>query len=169
MKKILITVFLLSSFLFVSNSYSQAWLPQPVNSPYFNALEGTWVSEPYEFMGNSGQVDVITCTKILNGQYMEVDVKSSNNNFSYEAKEIITPKSDGSLSGTFYDIFAKGPNPTTYTLSEDGGKLLMTISGGTGSRNVVIDGNTMTQDVTFRMGESSSLPEQKIFITYKKQ
>lgn len=168
MKKI-ISFFFLSAFLLISaKSFSQPWLPQPVNSPLFNAMEGTWVSDPYEFMGNSS-TDVLTFTKILNGQYMQVDLKTTSPGFTYEAKEIITPGTDGSLTGAFYDIFAKGQKTITYTGSQDGNKINIMAVGSNSSRDIVIDGNTMVQKVVFTMGDKAGLPENKITITYKKQ
>ncbi len=50
-----------------------------------------------------------------------------------------------------------------------GSKFLFTGSSpvGTGTREIMIDGNTMTQNVTFTMGKDT--PVQKITVVYKKK
>ena len=153
--------------LISTESFSQDWLAKPLSSPYISALEGTWVSEPYQFMGNTN-TDVITITNILNGQYLEVNVKTSSPGFTYEAKEIIRPGDGGSMTGTHYDIFGKGPSTITYSGSQDGSKIKIMGVGISNSRDIEIDGNSMIQNVTFTMGERPGLPENKIIITYKK-
>lgn len=160
-------------FLFISNkTFSQAgWLPEPMSSPYINALEGTWISAPYEFMGSTNQ-DVVTYKMILNGQYMEVDVKRTDDkNFTYEGKEIIIPSPDGTMKGTYYDIFGKNDNYTYYG-KMDGNKIIITSASlvGTGTREIIIDDNTMVNNVTFTMIDKTGkqTPEQKISITYTK-
>ncbi len=171
MKKLTLSLLLLV-FLFISKlSFSQSWLPEPVKSPYADALTGTWTSSPYEFMGST-YIDVLTYNKILNGQYMEIDVKRTDNTgFTYEGKEIIAPAADGTMKGTYYDMFGHERN-TAYTGSEEGDKLVINGASlvGTGTREIVIDGDNMIQNVTFSIPDKSGnpMPEQKITITYKK-
>jgi hypothetical protein len=158
--------------LFNSNiSFSQSWLPEPVKSPYADALTGTWTSSPYEFMGSTNN-DVITYTKILNGQFMEIDVKRTDNTgFTYEGKEIIAPAADGKMKGTYYDMFGH-ERSTSYTGSKDGDKFIINGASlvGTGTREIIIEGDNMIQNVTFSIPDKSgnTMPEQKITITYKK-
>ncbi len=159
--------------LFISNkAFCQSWLPDPVKSPYAEALVGTWVSTPYEFMGNTNQ-DVDTYKMILNGQYMEIDIKRTDDKgFTYEGKEIVIPSSDGTMTGTYYDVFGKD-HSSTYTGRMDGNKIILNSSSlvGKGTREITIDGDTMVSNVTFVMTDKSgnSSPEQNITITYKKQ
>ncbi len=172
MKKL--TLFsILFVLLFISNkTFSQAWLPEPIKSPYIDAMIGTWISEPYQFMGNTNN-DEVVYKMILNGQYMEVDVKRKDNTgFTYEGKEIITTSPDGSLAGSFYDIFGKSNN-NIYSGNIVGNKIYLTSGSpiGTGSREIIIDGDTMVQNVTFTMNDKSGkeMPQQKMTITYKKK
>lgn len=171
MKKSTLRLILLSLILVSNISYSQSWLPETVKSPVADALTGTWTSSPYDFMGSTN-TDVITYFKILNGQYIEVNVKRTDNSgFTYEGKEIIAPKADGTMKGTYYDIFGN-QRSTSYTGSIEGNKFV--ISGesivGTGTREIIIDGNNMVQNVNFSIPDKSGnpMPEQKITITYKK-
>lgn len=163
--------FVLLFFMLSSNSsYSQSWLPKPVNSAYFDALEGTWMSEPYQFMGNTA-ADILTYKRVLNGQYLEADIvkKSNDNSFVYTGKEIISSNADGSFTGTYYDIFGKPGETKTYSINNDGKSITIIETGSNGSSEIIINGSTMIQNVTFRMGDSPNLPEQKITINYKKQ
>lgn len=161
------------TFLIVSeNSYSQSWLPKPVESVYADALTGTWTSQPYEFMGNTN-TDVVTCKKILNGQYLEIDFKRTDNTgFTYEGKEIISINADGNMNGMYFDIMGK-ERTSSYTGTKDGDKLILTgVSPvGKGSRELIIDGNTMTHNVKFVMSDDagSTAPEQNIKIIYNKE
>ena len=172
MKKLSILLILLA-FLFISNkSFSQSWLPKPVTSPYLDAMLGTWISSPYEFMGNTS-TDAVTYNMILNGQFLEINFKGTDekNGFTYEGKEILTPSSDGSMMGTYYDIMGKEKN-TSYTASMDGNKIIFKSGSniGTGTREIIIDGNTMVHNIAFTMSDDSGkqTPEQKLTITYKK-
>jgi len=159
-------------FFFVSGkTFSQGWLPEPINTSYINALQGTWISAPYNFMDNTNQ-EVVTYKMILNGQYMEIEVKRTDDkNFTYEGKEIVIPAADGTMKGSYYDIFGKNESSTYYG-KMDGDKIILTSSSliGKGTREIIIDGNTMTQNVTFTMIDKSGkqTPEQKITITYTK-
>lgn len=163
-------LFVVISFLLISEkSFSQSWLPKPVDSPYFSALEGTWTSEPYQFMGNTG-TDVITCKKILNGQYLEVYIKRTDNDgITYEAMEILTPSSDGTMTGNYYHIFGKGPYNSSYTAKQDGSKITINGVGGTGTKEILIDGNSMIQNSTFTMGDMPGMTEQKLSVTYTRK
>jgi len=171
MRKFTISLFILFFNIISNISYSQSWLPEPVKSPVVDALTGTWTSLPYEFMGHTNN-DVVTYKTILNGQYLEIDVKRTDNSgFTYEGKEIVVPSADGTMKGTYYDIFGNERN-SSYTASNDGSKIILTSASlvGTGTRKIIIDGDNMIQNVTFSISDKSGnpMPEQKITITYRK-
>ncbi len=157
-------------FIFITGkSFSQSWLPEPVKNSYTDALAGNWTSSPYVFMGNTNTEEV-SYNMILNGQYMEVDFKRTDDKgFTYSGKEIITFAADGTMKGTYFDILGKDRN-STYTGSTDGSKVILTSESlvGNGMREIVIDGDTMTQNVTFTMPDKNvnEMQEQKITITY---
>ena len=171
MRKYSLPLFILLFHLISNISYSQSWLPEPVKSPVVDALTGTWTSLPYEFMGHTNN-DEVTYITILNGQYLEIDVKRTDNSgFTYEGKEIVAPSADGTMKGTYYDIFGN-ERSSSYSSSNDGSKIILTSASlvGTGTREIIIDGDTMVQNVTFTMSDKSgnTMPEQKITITYRK-
>ncbi len=122
MKKLNLFAVVFAIFLiFISNkSFSQAWFPDPVKSPYLEAMSGTWVSDPYTFMGNTSS-DIVTYNMILNGQFMEVKVTRSDEKGAtmYEGMEILKPSVDGSLSGSFFDVFGSNQSQS-YSGSMDG-------------------------------------------------
>ncbi len=63
----------------------------------------------------SNNTEEVTYEMILNGQYMEMNMKRNDNSgFTYEGKEIITPLGDGTFTGTYYDILGKSKT-NTYT------------------------------------------------------
>ncbi len=172
MKKL--NVFLiLFVFLFSAKVYSQDMMPPaPVNSPVLNSMEGTWVSAPYEMMG-SNMTDQVTMEMVLNGQFLEVDVKStSDKGFVYEAKGFIEPNADGTFSGWFYDIFGK-EGITTYTGTSEGSKLYLTGTSkmGTETRNISVEGNVMIHGVIYNWKDKDGkdLPQQSFSITYNKK
>ena len=75
------------------------------------------------------------------------------------------------MKGTYYDIFGN-ERSSSYSSSNDGSKIILTSASlvGTGTREIIIDGDTMVQNVTFTMSDKSgiTMPEQKITITYRK-
>jgi len=161
-------ILVLITFLFVTGkSYSQMIPPEPIKSPLLESMMGTWVSDPYQMMG-SNMTDEATHSMILNGQFMEIDVVSkADNGFTYLGKILISPNSDGSWSGTAYDIFGKN-GITNYTGTSDGNKVTMSGRNDMMSevREIIIDGNTMTHNVTF---DIKGMPQEKVTITYKKK
>lgn len=164
--------FIVLLLLVSTRCFSQGMMPPPpISSPLLDALMGTWTSEPYDMMGMKCS-DVVVHKMILNGQFMEVDIKSTmDNGFSYEGLGIVAPSKDG-MTGWFYDIFGKN-GIMTYSGNIEGNKIMLTGVNDkmTEERVITVDGNTMTHDVTFKMKDSSggTMPEQKITITYKKQ
>jgi len=169
MKKSLLLLVMLTLLLISGTSFSQSWVPEPVNSPYINAMEGTWTSAPYEFMGNTN-TDVVTSKKILNGQFMELDIKRIGDNFTYEGKEILVANQDGTITGYFFDNIGTRES-STYNGRTEGGKLILNSSSlmGKGTREIIIDGNNMIQNTSFVMTrDGKNSPEQKITTTYTK-
>jgi len=164
LKLLIITI----TFLFTTEkSFSQMMPPEPIKSPLLESMMGTWVSDPYQMMG-ANMTDEVVHTMILNGQFMEIDVSSkADNGFTYLGKILIAPNTDGSLSGTAYDIFGK-KGITNYTGIPDGNKVTMSGSNDMMSetREIIINGNTMTHNVTF---DFKGMPQEKVTILYKKK
>ena len=172
MKKV--NLFLILSLIIITNNiFAQGMQPPPpVESPFIDASLGTWVSEPYEMMGMK-ITDEVTHRKILNGQFMTVEIKGTGDNgFVYEALGIIAPSSDGSFAATFYDIFGKNAI-TTYSGTAKGTNVdFSRVSNwGTESRNIIIDGNTMTHNVTMTMKDPTGkeMPTQTFSVKYHKK
>jgi len=144
--------------------------PAPISSPLIDKMIGTWVSDPYDFMG-AKYVDEVTHSWILNGQFMKVDVKSTGSNgFTYEGMGIIAPNSDGTVTGWFYDIFGKD-NISTYTGNPSGDNSVALVGSNPHmkeTRNISVDGNVMIQLLTMSM-TGSGAPEEKVTITYNKK
>lgn len=165
-------VLVLIAFLLCNKIFAQGMTPPPpIKSEFIDALVGTWVSEPYNMMGMK-MTDEATHKMILNGQFMEVDIKGKDDKgFVYEAKGIIAPSSDGSLTGWFFDIFGKDAI-SNYTGTTKGTKvsLVGTANWGTEKRDISIDGNTMIHTVTVTMKDASGDEvQQTAVITYKKK
>jgi len=163
--KLILTLFTL--LLITGNSFSQMIPPEPINSPLLESMMGTWVSDQYQMMG-ANMTDEVVHSMILNGQFMEIDVSSkADNGFTYLGKILIAPNTDGSWSGTAYDIFGK-KGITNYTGISDGNKVTMSGSNDMMSetREIIINGNTMTHNVTF---DFKGMPQQKVTILYKKK
>jgi hypothetical protein len=172
MKKLNLLLFILT-LLFSGKIYSQGMTtPEPIKSPLLESMMGTWVSEPYEMMG-SKMTDVVTQSMILNGQFMEIDIKSTaDNGFVWEGKGIMAPMKDGTMEGWMYDIFGVD-GITTYTGTIDGSKIALTGTSkmGTESREIAMDGNIMIHAVRFNFKgpDGKAMPEQIMTITYNKK
>lgn len=163
--------FIVSLLFIASNIFAQDMYgpPSPVQSPYIDASLGTWVSEPYQFMGRS-ITDEVTQKMILNGQFMEINVKGQSEGFTYEGMGIISISSDGSVSGTFYDVFGKTMN---YSGTSNGSNISLTGSNNwvSETRNISIEGNTMIHNISIAMKDASGneMAPQKVVIKYKKK
>lgn len=171
MKK-LIFPFIVISFLFSGKIFSQGMVPPPpLKSEFIDASLGTWVSDPYEIMGMK-MSDEVTHKMILNGQFMEVDIKGkSDNGFVYEAKGIIAPSEDGTLQGWFFDVFGKN-SITNYTGTTKGTNVSLsgTSNWGTEKRDISINGDILTHNVSYMMKDASGKEvQQNVAITYKKK
>ncbi len=164
MKTLKLFAALIAVFCITANSYSQM-PPEPIKSPAIDAMLGTWVSEPYEFMG-SKMTDRAVHSLVLNGQYMEIDVLSKSDGFTYEGKIYIYPDKDGTMKGTMFDVF--GGAGTSYTGIVDGNKVTMTGTNEMMSetREIIMDGDKMTHNVTF---DIKGMPQQKATIVYNKE
>ena len=161
-------------FLFIATkSFSQGMMPPPpIDSPVMSSMEGTWVSEPYQFMGST-MTDECTQKMVLNGQFMEVNVKSTTpGGFTYEAIVLIAPSSDGTLTGTSFDVFGEKAI-TSYTGTWKGNMLYLDgrSSWGIESRVINIDGDVMLHNVIYKMKDEKGnpLPDQSVAITYNKK
>ncbi len=172
MKKILLPVILI--FLFtVNNIFSQGMVPpEPIKSALLESMMGTWVSNPYEMMGEK-MTDEVTQSMIMNGQFMQVDVKSTGGNgFVYEAHIIIAPSNDGTFTGWAFDIFGKNA-VTSYTGTYEGNQMFVTGTSNWGSeiRNITMEGNVMLANVSFKMKDANGkeMPEMNASITYNKK
>lgn len=172
MKKLNLALILFALFI-SSNVFSQGMQPpKPIESELLNSMVGTWVSEPYEMMGMK-MTDEVTQSMILNGQFFEVKVKSKGENgFDYEGLVIMAPSSDGTMTGTGYDIFGKNAI-TSYTGTSDGKTVYLTGTSNWGNetRNITMDGNIMTQNVIFKMKgpDGKEMPEMTMTISYNKK
>lgn len=171
MKKIFLPAILI--LLFVSNNiFAQGMMPpDPIKSPLLESMMGTWVSNPYEMMG-SMMTDEVTQSMIMNGQFMQVNVKSTGTGFTYESLVIIAPSADGSFTGWSYDIFGKNAI-TTYTGTSKDNQMFMTGTSSWGSeiRNITMEGNVMIANVSFKMKDANGkeMPEMTMAITYNKK
>lgn len=172
MRKINYAVFLIA-LLFTTNAFSQGMIPpEPVNLEVLNKSLGTWVSEPYDMMGMK-MSDEVTMSLILNGQFLEVKVKSkADNGFEYNALVIMAPSADGTMTGTGYDIFGKNAI-TNYTSTSKDNTIYMSgvSSWGTETRNITMDGNIMTQNVIMNMkgADGKEMPEMSMSISYNRK
>ncbi|MCY7361109.1 MAG: hypothetical protein LH629_03430 [Ignavibacteria bacterium] len=173
MKTIKFILVLTITVLLTSKTYSQGMMPpEPVKSPVMESMMGTWVSEPYEMFGMK-MTDEIIQSMILNGQFLEIGVQSmSPDGFKYEGKGIMVPDKDGSFTGWMFDIFGKN-GITTYTGKTEDNKMTMTgISPMmTENREIIMDGDKMTQNVSFLMKDEKGnvMPEMKMTIIYNKK
>jgi len=172
MKKINL-IMILTLFIVAGSSFAQDMkLPPPIDSPLMNSMLGTWVSEPYQFMGSTMNEEA-THKMVLNSQFMEVDVKSvSLTGFVYEAMILVTPSKDGTVEGWAYDCMGKdGITSYTGTWKDNMIYLYGTAPWGTESRVINVNGNVMIHNVIYKMKDDKgkSLPEQTVTITYNKK
>ncbi|MBL8007469.1 MAG: hypothetical protein JNJ56_08060 [Ignavibacteria bacterium] len=173
MKNLKLLVTILFLFLISTPAFPQGMtLPDPIKAPMLEAMSGTWVSDTYEMMGMKFN-DEVTQKMILNGQFMEIDIMSKGDNgFNYEGKGIMVPGTDGSFTGWVFDVFGKN-GITTYTGKLEEGKLTMKGLSEmmTEHREIMVDGDNMTQNVSFLMKDASGkeMPEMKMTIKYKKK
>ena len=168
-----LNLFLILTVLVISGKLSAQGMmpPDPIKSPLLESMMGTWVSNPYEMMG-SMMTDEVTQSMIMNGQFMQVNVKSTGTGFTYESLVIIAPSADGSFTGWSYDIFGKNAI-TTYTGTSKDNQMFMTGTSSWGSeiRNITMEGNVMIANVSFKMKDANGkeMPEMTMAITYNKK
>lgn len=172
MKKIILPVLFLL-IITKGNLFAQGMMPpEPIKSPLLESMLGTWVSNPYEMMGET-MTDEITMSMIMNSQFLQVNVKSTAaSGFTYEALIIMAPDKDGNYTGWSYDIFGKNAI-TTYTGTSKDNQLFITgkSSWGSETRNITMEGNVMIANVSFKMKDASGkeMPEMTMAITYNKK
>ena len=81
--------------------------PAPIKSATLDAMTGTWVSDTYEMMGMKF-TDEVTISMILNGQFLQLDIKSNSDaGFNFEGKGIMVPSADGTITGWVFDNYGK--------------------------------------------------------------
>lgn len=172
MKKTFLPAILI--LLFVTNNlFAQGMMPpDPIKSSLLESMMGTWVSNPYEMMGER-MTDEVTQSMIMNGQFMQINVKSTGaNGFVYEALIIIAPSTDGTFTGWSYDIFGKNAI-SSYTGTSKDNQMFITGTSSWGSeiRNITMEGNVMIANVSFKMKDANGkeMPEMTNTITYNKK
>ena len=172
MKK-LILFFIITTFFLSGKMFAQGMTPPaPIDAPVFSTLSGTWTSEPYQMMGST-MTDEATQNMVLNGQYLEVNIRSTGSSgFIYEAKVMISPLADGTLTGWAFDIFGK-EGLTNYTGTWKGNMIYLygTAPWGTESRVINVDGNVMIHNIIYKMKDANgkTLPDETLAITYNKK
>ena len=172
MKKIFLPAILILLFV-VKNLSAQGMMPpDPIKSPLLESMMGTWVSNPYEMMGEK-MTDEVTQSMIMNGQFMQINVKSTaSSGFVYEALIVIAPSNDGTFTGWAFDIFGKNA-VTSYTGTSKDNQMFVTGTSnwGTEIRNITMEGNVMLANVSFKMKDANGkeMPEMTAAITYNKK
>lgn len=169
-----LNLFLILTVLVISGKLSAQGMmpPDPIKSPLLESMMGTWVSNPYEMMGER-MTDEVTQSMIMNGQFMQINVKSTGaNGFVYEALIIIAPSTDGTFTGWSYDIFGKNAI-SSYTGTSKDNQMFITGTSSWGSeiRNITMEGNVMIANVSFKMKDANGkeMPEMTYTITYNKK
>lgn len=147
-------------------------LPPPIDYPLMNSMLGTWVSEPYTFMGSTMNEEA-THKMVLNSQFMEVDIRTVSSSGSvYEAMILVSPSKDGTINGWAFDSFGKeGMSAYTGTWKDNMIYLYATAPWGNESRVINVNGNVMIHNVIYKIKDENGkyLPEQTINITYNKK
>lgn len=143
--------------------------PDPVKNSTTEMLIGTWVADPYEMMGEKRTETATHYMKL--GQYMFIDIVGGNdkNPAVYNATVIIKINPDGTLTGWSFDDWGF---THTYTGTASGNKISVSGTGdmGTETRDIEINGNTMTHKVTFNMKGADGNPmTMNMNITYHKK
>lgn len=166
-------LFILTVFLISGKIFAQGMMPPPpIDSPLMNSMLGTWVSEPYQFMGSTMNEEA-THKMVLNSQFMEVEIKSvSSTGFVYESIIMVTPSGDGTINGWSYDVFGKeGMTSYTGTWKDNMIYLYGTAPWGNESRVINVNGNVMIHNVIYKMKDEKgkNLPEETVVITYNKK
>ncbi len=173
MKNLKFALLVLITFTMSGIVFSQGMNPPaPIKSATLDAMTGNWVSETYEMMGMKF-TDEVTISMILNGQFLQLDIKSNSDaGFNFEGKGIMVPSADGTITGWVFDNYGKD-DITTYTGEYGNGK--MTMIGKNAmmkeNREITVDGNIMTQNVTYIMndGKGNDMPPMAIKIVSKKK
>jgi len=162
----ILTIILFSPFI----KSQEMTPPPPLEIPFFDMLDGDWVSEPYEFMGMTFTDEAEQDWK-LNHQYFVIDYKSKSGNNEYKGKGYFTQDTEGNIKGWWFDIFGYG-GLMTYTGKIEGNK--MTIKGKNAvyseEREVSVNGDTMLHNVNQSVtGEDGKTQEMKFTVTYKRK
>ena len=122
--------------------------PAPVNHETVNMILGTWEAEPYEMFGTK-RTETVYYSLDINGQFLMINVDGKDETgFTYKALIVVKVSPDGSVSGWSFDDWGK---VGTYTGKASGNKINVTGTkeGGSDVREIEINGNKMTNKVTF--------------------
>ena len=170
MKKIIILISVF--FLIAVNTYSQEMqLPPALDNAFLKSCEGSWVSDEYEYMGMKWH-DETEINWILNNQYLEMKITTFGpKGFTFKSMALMTANKEGNYKQWTFDDF--GVMDAGFFEGKIDGNILK-IKGGTttSSASIVLtmDGNVMTEDVTFNQeNEQGKEVTITIKVTYRKR
>jgi hypothetical protein len=143
--------------------------PDPVKNETVNMLLGKWEAVPYDMMGSKWN-ESANHYLALNGQFMYVDIDGADDKgMTYKGHIVMKLNADGSITGWSFDDWGQ---VGTYSGTTKGNKI--TVNGtsemGTETREIEINGNTMTHKLTMNMkgpdGKDMTMTQT---ITYNKK
>lgn len=170
MKKI---IFLLSIFFLMEMGlYAQEMkLPPAVDNAFLKACEGEWISDEYELMGMLWRNET-KAEWILNNQFIETKTTiNGQGGLTFKSYSIMTADKGGYFKqwsfdewGEKYSGFFEGKTEGT-KLSLKGGTI-----NSNGSGEIIIDGNVMTQNLTFiEQNPEGKIDTTSLKIIFRKQ
>jgi len=144
--------------------------PPPVEIPFFNLIEGKWVSEPYQAMGKTFTDEADQDWK-LNHQYFVIDFEAKSKESNYKGKGYFTKDNDGNIKGWWFDIFGL-QGLMSYSGKIEGNK--MKIMGKNDvyyeEREVEVKGDVMTHNVVQKItGKDGKVQEMKYTVVYNRK
>ena len=161
---------LLISFTFQTAFAQDYKKPEPIKSVLLDNMMGVWTAEPYEMMGSTWS-DESNQHMMHNGQYLFIDINGkSSKGETYTATVVMVPNKDGSFTGWGFDDWGSITNYTGKTLSDNKITVTGTSSWGTETREITIDGDKMTHDITFTMkGQDGKDMTMKMTVNYNRK
>lgn len=170
MKKI---IFLLSIFFLMEMGlYAQEMkLPPALDNAFLKAYEGFWVSDEYEFLGVKWH-DESVANWTLNNQFLEMKIITYGpGRFSFKSYAIMTADKEGNFKQWTFDDW--GQASAGFFEGKIDGMTLKFKGESTymiGSGVMVIEGNTITQDITFtEKNEQGNEVTSIVKIVYRKK
>ena len=148
---------LLLGFINIWNLKAQDMkLPPANNNSLFKQIAGTWISEPYDFMGVKW-TDEAEFNWILNNQFMEMKVNTKGDNgFSFKSYGILSVDEEGNYKSWGFDEW--GPVNAVYFEGRVQGNKLTSTGGSKymkSSSEITVEGNTTTEVVTYSTKDDS--------------